>query len=58
MSGEKPETVHIVMRATRGYLAARPVKVADDRKDARDYAKRMNARNTRYTYHVVSCRKL
>ena len=62
---EKQETVHVVLRrpagwgthkATKSFGAA--VKVFDDRKDARAYAKRMNARpNARYRYTVYSCKK-
>ena len=35
-----------------------PVKVADDRVDARDYAKRMNKTARRYWYTVRQCPKL
>lgn len=53
---EKQETVHVVVRQYG--VNATPAKVFDDRKDARAYAKRMNARpNARYRYTVYSCKK-
>lgn len=58
---EKQETVHVVTRST--YLpnidlrVVKPVKVFDDRKDARAYAKRMNARSAKHTYAVHSVKK-
>jgi hypothetical protein len=66
---EKPETVHVVLRGhvTGGkpgtgykirHAADKPVKVADDRADARAYAKRMNSRAKAYHYVVRSCAKL
>jgi len=58
---EKPEKVHVVLRGRLG-VSARvqylPVKVADDRADARRYAVRMNVRAKRYHYTVRSCPKL
>lgn len=55
---EKPEKVHVVMRRMPYRTFPTPVKVADDRADARAYAKRMNARSSRYEYTVKSCPKL
>lgn len=59
---EKPETVHVVLRGrimsgTR-FRADIPVKVAEDRKDARAYAERMSARSAAFFYVVRSCPKL
>ena len=56
---EKQETVHVVIR-TRIWSAqhdAKAAKVFDDRKDARAYAARMNARSKNYNYTVQSCKK-
>lgn len=66
---EKPEKVHVVMRQRLirfglspnrliGSGSSRPVKVADDRKDARAYAKLMSSRSRRYRYWVETCPKL
>lgn len=55
---EKPETVHVVMRNRIGFKAAVPVKVADDREDARQYARRMRRTTKRYRYVVRPCPKL
>ena len=60
MSGEKQETVHVVMRAgvaDTGNRCAQPVKVFDDRSDARAYAKRMNLGSRKYLYRVVPVKK-
>lgn len=57
---EKAETVHVVMRREirNAHAWEAPVKVSDDRMDARAYAARMNGRNSRYHYRVESCKKL
>lgn len=57
---EKSETVHIVMRKMIGVAGADkvPVRCADDRVDAREYAKKMNLKSTRYHYTVKSVKKL
>ena len=58
---EKQETVHGVLReetTLAGTLKGpKLVKVFDDRKDARAYAARMNARSKNYSYTVQSCKK-
>ena len=54
---EKQETVHVVMRGPDRWGDTQPVKVFDDRKDARAYAKRMSARSKRYDYIVKSVKK-
>lgn len=60
---ERAETVHIVMRQPLAGVAgksnmAKPVKSADDRSDARKYAKRMNERSKKFYYYVEPCKKL
>ena len=62
---EKQETVHVVMRAKVTRIDAKlstrtnpvPVKVYDDREDARAYARRMNLWARKYYYRVVSVKK-
>ena len=53
---EKQETVHVVMRDHYSH-GPKAAKVFDDRKDARAYAARMNARTKNYSYTVQSCKK-
>lgn len=56
---ERQETVHVVMRRMKGDVESKPTRVADDRADARKYAKRMNSNpRARYVYAVQSCKKL
>ena len=56
---EKQETVHVVIRTWiwSTQHEAKAAKVFDDRKDARAYAARMNARSKNYNYTVQSCKK-
>lgn len=55
---ERQETVHVVSRALRTHPKVRiPVKVYDDRSDARAYRKRMNERSKRYVYSYTSVKK-
>jgi hypothetical protein len=54
---EKQEKVWIVTRRRVGWGEAKPMKAFDDRKDARDYAKRMNIKSNVYAYSVVGVKK-
>lgn len=60
---EKQEIVWVVLRYTNGtapdYIPGDnwPVKVFDDRKDARVFVNRMNERSRRYTYSYHRCKK-
>lgn len=61
---EIQEKAHVIMRATLTKVgpttllsSAKPVKVYDDRDDARDYARRMNRTAKRYRYTVVPVKK-
>lgn len=62
MSGEKQETVHVVLKTAwtdNGKYSEKVVtaaKVFDDRTDAREYAARMNLRTKKYVYKVSSCK--
>lgn len=53
---ERQETMYVVM-SIREMQADKPVKVFDDRKDARDYAKRMNQRSKKYGYYCTSVKR-
>lgn len=56
---ERPEKVHVVMRHRVFFPSTKiPVKVADDREDARAYARRQNVRSRVYCYTVKTCKKL
>ncbi len=54
---EKQEKVHVVVRRRLNSGISAPVKVFDDRVDARVYARRLNQRATKYRYRVVTVRK-
>lgn len=56
---EKQETVHVVMRRNSGLFDEfpKPVKVFDDRTNARSYAASHNLRSRRYKYTVVPVKK-
>lgn len=55
---EVQEKVWVVMRRTFGTQLSSPVKSADDRADARGYAKRMNLKSRKYVYTVKGVKKL
>lgn len=54
---EKQEKVHVVVRRALNSGITAPVKVFDDRADARAYVRRLNQRATKYRYRVVTVRK-
>jgi hypothetical protein len=55
---EKQEVVHIVMRRPKTSSKKVPSKAFDDRKDAREYARRLNRNpNAKSHYSVVSVKK-
>lgn len=55
---EKQEKVWVVLRKNVLHLITAPVKVFDDRKDARAYAKRYNGgRDSRIRYSVHGVKK-
>ena len=55
---EKQEKVWVVLRWEFGYPdLSTPTKVFDDRKDAREFAKRYEARSQRFGYSVIGVRK-
>lgn len=55
---EQQEVVHVVSRAPLTSPKSRvPVKVYDDRSDARKYRSRMNRTSKRYRYTVTSVKK-
>jgi hypothetical protein len=59
--GERQEKVWVVMRYTldtgNGCGDNWPVKVFDDRKDARKYVATMNSRSRRYGYELTGAKK-
>lgn len=55
---ELQEKVWVVMKhCGANRVASRPVKVTDDRKDAREYAKRLNNFSTVFYYTVHGVKK-
>ena len=56
---EVQEITHVVikLRTNEEKTFVGAAKVFDDRKDARAYAKSMNARSMYYSYKVFSCKK-
>ena len=55
--GEKQEKVWVVTRRLLLTSDRRPVKVFDDAKDAKDYAKHYNNYSRKYAYSVVGVKK-
>lgn len=55
--GEKQEKVWVVMKARGNSYDAKPVKVFDDRSDAREYVKQLSARRTIHAYWVEGVKK-
>jgi hypothetical protein len=56
---EVQEKVHVVMRddQSKDYTNPKPVKVFDDQKDARAYARTFNKKSNRFYYYVVTTKK-
>ena len=54
--GEKQEKVFVVVRYASG-MEDKPVKVFDDRKDARAYCKRYNLASRKYGYTYYGVKK-
>lgn len=54
---ETQEKVWVVMRRTIYSKDGQPVKVFDDRQDAREYAKRRRQASPTYSYAVVGVKK-
>ena len=56
--GEKQEKVWVVVRSPRAHPSHdKPVKVFDDRKDARSYCASYNKRTKKYYVHYVGARR-
>lgn len=55
--GEKQEKVFVVVRRMLLTSNRTPVKVFDDAKDAKDYAKHYNKYSRKYAYSVVGVKK-
>lgn len=54
---EKQEKVWVVSKRRFGTEIRTPIKVFDDRQDARNYVRRWNMATRKYAYHIAGVRK-